>query len=147
MKRWKWITLGAIGLAQCIQPDRSVPATDPDQGFVAMTNPSPEIAATLRVACYDCHSNETRYPWYAYITPVNWWVQESHVDHGRHHFNMDEWGSHSAEDRAEVAEEAVEMLKKGEMPLPSYTWLHADARLTDEERSALAAAFQALQHP
>lgn len=145
MKRWKWISLGVIGLAQCIQPDRSVPVTDPEQGFLVMTKPSPEIINTLRAACADCHSNETRYPWYAYVTPVNWWVQESHVDHGRHHFNMDEWGSYSAEDRAEVAEEAVEMLKKNEMPLPSYAWLHGDAMLSEVDKEALIVFFDGLR--
>jgi hypothetical protein len=145
MKRVLYIVAALLLVAQFVQPDRTVKATDPSMDLLALTHPSPAIAAALRSACYDCHSNETQYPWYAYVTPLNWWIQKSHVEHGRHHFNMNAWGSYNTEDRAEIVEDAQKMLKEGEMPVPSYTWLHSDARLADPTRLELAAFFSALR--
>lgn len=145
MKRWKWVAIGIIGLAQLIQPDRALPESDPAQDLIAITRPASLVARTLRTSCYDCHSNTTRYPWYAYVTPVNWWLQKSHVQHARHHLNFSEWGTYSLEDRTEAAEEAMEMVSEGEMPLASYLWLHGDARLSDAQRKGLLDHFAGLQ--
>ena len=143
-RRW-WLTVlvVAVGLFALIQ---LVPYRVDNPPVVNEPNwDSPQTRALAVAACFDCHSNETRYPWYAYITPVNWWLQKSHIEHGRHHVNFNEWGTYSAEDRAEVVEEGLELLKEGEMPVPSYTWLHADARLADSTRHELVAFFAALR--
>ena len=145
MKRIMYTIAVLLLLAQAIQPDREVKTADPSLDLVTIAHPSPAIEVALRTACYDCHSNETRYPWYAFVTPLNWWIQKSHVKHGRHHFNMNQWGTYDQEDRKEVTEEAVEMLKEGEMPMPSYTWLHSDARLGDTTRQRLILFFDGLR--
>lgn len=143
MKRWKWIVLGTVGAAQLVQPDRSPPVNDAKDDLIASTAPPVKVEALLRSACYDCHSNTTRHPWYAYITPVNLWIQESHVDHAREHVNFSAWGTYTAEDREEIAEEAMEMVSGGEMPVESYTWMHDEARLSDADRKALVNYFSA----
>lgn len=92
---------------------------------------SPETRALARRACFDCHSNETRWPVYASIAPFSWVVQD-HVDEGREVLNFSEW------DRPqEEAEEASEVVAEGEMPLWDYSLVHPESRLTPAERRAL----------
>lgn len=143
MRRILLLLLALLAIAQFIRPDTSLPSSDPAQDMIAMTQPGGEVTHLLRTACYDCHSNETRYPWYVNITPVNWWLQQ-HVNEGREEFNMSEWGGHKAKWQRHKAEEAVEMVKDGEMPLDSYTWGHPEARLNDAQRAALTTYFSAL---
>jgi hypothetical protein len=144
MKRVLTLTLLLLGLAQFIRPDTSVPVADPAQDLIAFTRPTPAVEQLLRVACYDCHSYETRYPWYDRITPVNWWVQH-HVDEGREEGNFSVWGQLSAKKRMHFAEEAGEMIAEGEMPLPSYTWAHGEARLDAGQKKLLMDFFNGLE--
>lgn len=83
-------------------------------------------------ACGDCHSNETKWPWYSNIAPVSWLVQRD-VDEGRSKFNVSVWG-HQEENEGD---EAAELVKTGEMPLPIYLVMHPEARLNDQEISTL----------
>jgi len=111
--------------------------------FVAVerTNPEvvsdfdgpPEIEALLRRACYDCHSNETVWPWYSKVAPMSWMLSE-HVLDGRKHLNFSEWDEEEAWDSYEEIGEAV---ASGEMPLKGYLLLHGEAKLSDEEKTAL----------
>lgn len=94
-----------------------------------------EIVAILRRSCYDCHSNETRWPWYAHVAPMSW-LLSGHVKDGRKHVNFSEWDPDEAADSLEEIGEEVE---KGAMPLPGYLLLHRDARLSDAARAALLA--------
>jgi hypothetical protein len=93
--------------------------------FEEQTKPSQEIATILRDNCYDCHSNQTNYPWYSGITPVNYWLKEHIVD-GKKHFNVSDWEKYSARKKDHKLEELVEFVDSGEMPLDSYTWIHGD---------------------
>ena len=105
---------------------------------------SPRTAELFARACANCHSHETEWPWYTHVAPVSWWVRH-HVEDAREHFNVS---------IAEVgdSDEAAEMVREGEMPLPSYTWLgmHSEAELTDAERDALERGLAATfgeEHP
>jgi hypothetical protein len=101
-------------------------------GFPSHEYPvSPELGLVLRQSCYDCHSNRTTYPWYAYVQPVAWWL-ESHIMEGKEHLNFDELVRYRPARRFHKFEEIEEMVVKGEMPLESYTIIHRDAILTDE---------------
>jgi hypothetical protein len=82
-------------------------------------------------ACYDCHSNETVWPWYSNIAPVSWLVQRD-VEEGRRRLNFSEWGT-----RRQEADEAAEVVQEGEMPPSFYLPLHPLARLSSQEKSAL----------
>lgn len=92
---------------------------------------SPRTRELAVRACFDCHSNETKWPWYSNIAPLSWSVQE-HVDEGREVLNFSEWNR-----TYEEAHEAGEEVAEGEMPLASYLPLHPEANLSDEERRAL----------
>lgn len=144
MKRILVIAALVFGTAQFIRPDTSAPVSDPAQDLIALTQPSSEVATLLRTACYDCHSNETSYPWYDRITPVNFWVQH-HVDEARAEGNFSNWGELAEKKRKHFAEEAVELVKAGEMPLPSYTWMHGEAKLTQPQQLALSTFFAGLK--
>ena len=83
-------------------------------------------------ACGDCHSNETKWPWYSNIAPVSWMVSR-HVEEGRAHFNVSMWGYQKKNE----GDEAVKELKEGEMPLATYVLVHPEARLSREEKGVL----------
>jgi len=97
----------------------------------------PTTRALAERACFDCHSNQTTWPWYSHVAPVSWLVQR-HVDEGREVLNFSDWsrGYHEADDAAEAVLE-------GDMPPKSYTLLHPNARLSAAERRDLAAGLTA----
>ena len=98
---------------------------------------SPQTRALAKRACFDCHSNETAWPWYSNVAPMSWAVQE-HVDEGREILNFSEMN------RAfEEAGEAGETVAEGTMPIPNYVWLHAEANLSPAEKQALVAGLNA----
>lgn len=98
---------------------------------------SPQTQALFQRACADCHSNDTKWPWYTNIAPVSWMIQH-HVEDGRTALNLSECGVPKTEDDRADSEEVSEVILEGEMPLPQYISIHAEARLTDAERQALA---------
>ncbi len=111
---------------------------------VARTNPpvtttiewdSPQTEALVRRACFDCHSNETVWPWYTYVAPTAFLVA-NHVEEGRDHLNF------STDTRFETRDMRQE-IERGNMPLPQYLLLHSEAQLTDEEKQQLIAGLQA----
>jgi len=95
-----------------------------------------DVAPILRRACYDCHSNETRWPWYSHVAPVSWFVA-NHVRHGRGDLNFSEWPAFDIEAEAEAFKDIEAQVEKGRMPLRSYTWLHRDAVLSEKDRETL----------
>ena len=92
---------------------------------------SPRTEQLVRAACFDCHSNETDWPWYASIAPISWRIEE-HVEHGRRHLNFSEFDKPQRH-----ATEAAEEVEEGHMPLWDYMLLHPDSRLSDEDKRAL----------
>ncbi|RNC86089.1 MAG: cytochrome C [Balneola sp.] len=141
------ILLGLLGvflIMQIFQIDRTNPESDPALDLMNIHNPPAEVATILKTACYDCHSDKTVYPWYTYVQPVGWWVKD-HVDHGKSHLNFSTFGEYPPRRADHKLEEGVEYTLNEEMPLPSYTWGHADARLTDEQRETLADWFESLR--
>lgn len=135
------VLLLVFAVLQFFQIEKTNIETDPEVDFMNITSPPDEVATILKTACYDCHSEQTKYPWYTYIQPVGWWVAD-HIDNGRDELNFSEWGTFSYRKADHKLEEAAEYVLSEEMPLPSYTWGHAEARLTDEEREFLAAWFE-----
>jgi len=97
---------------------------------------SPQTRALAVRACYDCHSNETVWPWYSNIAPFSWLVQRD-VDQGRHELNFSEWG------RRQEGDDSAETVREGEMPPWFYTIAHPSARLSGDERAALIRGLEA----
>ena len=93
-------------------------------------NPPANISEILRTSCYDCHSNETIWPWYSKIAPVSFLVAGD-VNEGRKHLNFSEWDKYEADKREKILEEIVEEIEKEAMPLSSYTFTHPNAKLDD----------------
>lgn len=132
--------LGLFVIIQFFQTDKTNPPVDPAKDFIAATQPDPSIANRLRGACYDCHSNESKYPWYSYVAPLSWYVQ-NHITEGREHLNFSEWTTYSSEDQAEILEESGEELQKGKMPLKPYPITHPEAKMSETEKQELIAWF------
>ena len=99
--------------------------------------PSDDARRLARAACYDCHSNETHWPWYSNVAPMSWLVQHD-VDEGRSKLNFSNWPLDEAEDLADAVED-------GDMPPWQYLPLHADARLSSAEKARLIAALEQLE--
>lgn len=144
MGRRRWlagiggIAAAALLAAQFVGPSRSNPAADATLALEAGgTVPAP-VHDVLRRACYDCHSNETRWPLYSRVAPVSWLVITD-VNRGRGQLNFSRWRDYNAYDRADLLDEACRRTRAGEMPLRPYVWMHPEARLTEAEVSALCA--------
>jgi len=140
MVRRLLLVLGALLLiAQFFQPDRSVPAFDPGDDMLAVTKAPTDIQQLVIGACYDCHSYRTQYPWYGYVAPMSYLVQD-HINEGREHLNFSLWSKYAA---SEEAGEAAEELQEGEMPPGYYRLMHGHARLSDADKGKLVAWLQA----
>lgn len=130
---------GLLLIAQFIQPDRSAPAIDPANDMLAVTNAPADIRQLVTGACYDCHSYKTEYPWYAYIAPVSFIVQD-HINEGREVVNFSVWDKYAG---GEEAGESGESIQEGEMPPGYYTFMHAHGRLNAADKQKLVAWFNA----
>jgi len=121
---------------QFVRPDKNEAGYESVAYFENDTKPTPEIKEILKSNCYDCHSNQTNYPWYAEIAPVSYWLGD-HVEEGKKHFNVSDWEQYSDKKRDHKLDELIEEVEEGEMPLSSYTWIHGD--LEKEEMETLIA--------
>lgn len=101
------------------------------------------VDGILKRSCNDCHTNSTTYPWYTNIQPIGWWMQY-HVNEGKSHLNFSEFASYAPKRQHHKLEETIEMIKKGEMPLNSYLWIHGTATLSANDQSTLVNWAEAL---
>jgi hypothetical protein len=122
----------ALG-AQVFQPDRTNPETDPSLSIRQDPWATPEILGLMERACFDCHTNETRWPWYSAVTPVNFLTVRD-VEEGRKHLNLSEWSSQPRSRRASALERMADEVTDGAMPLPPYVLMHSEAKWTEEEK-------------
>lgn len=135
-KKLKVVAVALVGiflLLQLTNPARTNPPVKRDA--IAAANPPAAIAASLRAACYDCHSYETKWPIYSRIAPSSWLVIAD-VNEGREHFNFSDWPEDSAR-AAKKLDRINEVVDYREMPPKKYTALHPEARLTEEQRKAI----------
>ncbi|MCH7513838.1 MAG: heme-binding domain-containing protein [Bacteroidetes bacterium] len=121
-----------FAVMQLFRIDKNNPEADPSINFISVLNPPQEISRIMKSSCYDCHSFETRYPWYSNIAPISWWLK-GHVNHARDELNFSVWGNYSIDRKDHKLEEMVEKLNEGSMPLPSYLILHQHAKLDDQQ--------------
>ena len=135
------LVLGLLG-SQTVRPAKTNPAVDQSRTVQSHAQMSPEVAAVLKRACGDCHSNETVWPWYSDVAPVSWFVID-HVNHGRRHLNFSDWSRYDRQEADDRLSGIAKSVKAGTMPLTSYTLLHPEARLTQAERNMIVAWAQA----
>ena len=131
-------------VAQFFQPTRTVEPTKAEFDFLTRHKPPVATANLIKLACYDCHSNETRYPWYANISPVSWWLN-NHIVEGRKELNFSLWATYSTDKANHKLKECEEKIREKSMPLQSYTWTHSEARLSEDQRRELANYFLSLR--
>lgn len=136
LKKILTILLIAFIIAQFFNPQKNEYTSIPESDFILIEKPPQQISAILKESCYDCHSSNTRYPWYDRITPVNFWVN-GHIEHGKGKLNFSEWKHYSAKKKAHKLDEVIEALKNNEMPLSSYTFMHSGAKLTEDKSETL----------
>ena len=135
----KKILIGIVSILvviQFVRIDKVNPPLSPDKDFVNLMKPPTEVAGLIKGACYDCHSNETKYPWYTNVAPLSWWLKQ-HINDGRKKMNFSTWGTMSKKDLAELLEECYEELQEDEMPLQSYRFAHAEARFNPAQKDLL----------
>ena len=124
-----------IGI-QFIRPDfTNPPVVETDTLEASMQVPE-QVDAILNRSCVDCHTNKTVYPWYSKIAPVSWWLG-NHISEGRRELNMSVWNTYSPKKKANKLNEICEQVESGEMPLPSYLWIHRYAVLKEGETKTL----------
>lgn len=135
--RWLVVVLACLFVvAQFSRPARTNPVAEQSLSLQAHMQVSPEVAAILDRSCGDCHSNKTRWPWYSNVAPVSWFVID-HVDHGRSHLNLSEWGQFNQQEAQDMLRQICQEVKSGNMPLSSYTPLHPGSKLSADDVKAL----------
>jgi hypothetical protein len=126
------VLAAAVILAQLYRPDRTNPQVVHAETLEAAMTVPDDVKAIINRSCIDCHSNNTRYPWYSNISPVSWFLQD-HIEHGRSHLNFSVWATYDTRRKTRRLEEICEQVESGAMPLPSYLWIHSEARLREGE--------------
>lgn len=144
MKKILIVLLVAFIIIQFFPIDKTNPATNDGMDFLKIKNTPEPIANIIKNSCYDCHSNETEYPFYSNIQPVAW-LLKNHIDEGRIELNFSTFATYEPKRQAHKLEEATEYVEQKKMPLESYTLGHQDAKLTDEQRKQLADYFRKVQ--
>jgi hypothetical protein len=117
---------------QFVRPAKNLsPAPGPNDITAKVAVPA-DVQRVFAKACYDCHSDHTRYPWYAEVQPVAWWLS-SHIHDGKQHLNFSEFGAYNPKTADRKLKQIGREVNDGSMPLKSYTWIHRDAILTAAE--------------
>lgn len=133
------ITLAVVWLAAAfITPPPTNPAVVAAAGLESQPALPDDVRATVRTSCYDCHSDETRWPWYTTVFPVSLLIERD-VEQGRGQVNFSRWTDYNEFDRADTLDEVCELAREGAMPLRHYRWLHPDASLSAAQVDALCA--------
>jgi hypothetical protein len=133
MKKKTWTGIIIIALIVALQfwpVDRTNPPVSSE------IQAPPDVRKVLRTSCYNCHSNETDWPWYGYVAPVSW-LLASDVHEARQELNFSEWGSMPEAERSVAADHIWKMVEKGEMPLLMYRIMHPEANLSEDQKKLL----------
>lgn len=127
-----WLGLVLLAIAQAFRIDTTNPPVERDVAA------PPAVAAVLRRACYDCHSNETVWPWYSHVAPVSWLLARD-VREGRAELNFSVWDSYEAKKKAKKLKETAEEVVEGEMPPWFYVAAHREAALSHADVESIRA--------
>jgi hypothetical protein len=117
----------------------------PQPNDISAKYPVPaDVQAILKTSCYDCHSNNTVYPWYAEIQPVGWWLND-HIKDGKRDLNFSEFASYRIRRQYRKLEEVADLVKENRMPISSYTMIHKNAILNDKQKQVIYNWVQAVR--
>ncbi|SFW83043.1 heme-binding domain-containing protein [Chitinophaga sancti] len=141
MRKFRVVLVSALIIfiaMQFFQPAKNRNSSESSQGNITTVYHIPtDVQTILKVACYDCHSNNTRYPWYVNIQPVGWFMA-GHIKHGKEELNLDEYRTYSAKRQRNKMKRMKEQVMEGKMPLSSYTLIHRNAKLTTIQKELIA---------
>ena len=138
LKRILLIFLIILLAIQFIRPAKNIHQGPQPYDISTVYAVPPGVDSILVKACNDCHTNNTRYPWYNNLQPVAWFL-DNHVKDGKKSFNLNQFATYTAARKYDKIKEVKKQVDKGEMPLSSYTLIHRDAHLTDVEKNELFA--------
>ena len=124
-------------LIQFIRPARNNGSAQTANDITHVTQVPDSILQLLQTACYDCHSNHTKYPWYAEVNPIGLWLT-NHVNEGKRELNFSEFATYTVKRKSKKFEEIAKTVKEMEMPLKSYLWVHDEARLSPLQQQAIS---------
>ena len=113
-----------------------IPVNKTNPPVTAELNAPAEIMSVFKKSCYDCHSNETQWPWYSFVAPVSW-IVSGDVKDGRLHLNFSKWENFSLKDIVKMKEEIWEEIERGKMPLGKYIFMHPEAELDHKEKDLI----------
>ena len=130
------ILLIGLVLLQFVRPSRNRSKSKLPTDITNAVSIPANVQHIISVACSDCHSNNTRYPWYAEIQPVAWWLNDHIVD-GKKDLNFSEFAKYRIRKQYVKFEQIIKLVKDNNMPLASYTWIHKDAILTPGQKQAI----------
>jgi hypothetical protein len=136
LKTFVLILFIAFILIQFFRPTKNMNTGQFSNAITTQFAVPADVQTILEKACNDCHSNNTKYPWYSNIQPVAWWL-DKHVVEGKNHLNFDDFTSYRIAKQYKRMDDCIEEIKEGGMPLSSYTWIHKDAILTDAEKQII----------
>ena len=141
---WLAVLVVAIVLViQVIPVERNVSTVPPGKSFEKTEKVPANVAAILKVSCYDCHSNNSRYPWYSELQPGAWFMAQ-HIKKGRDELNFDEFNNYSKRRKKAKIKSIISQIEKDEMPLKSYRMMHGNARLSADEKKELLDFFNTI---
>ena len=129
------LLVGFVGI-QFVPTDLNQSDTVPKTDFLLVNNTQENISALLQESCYDCHSNNTEYPWYNKVQPVAWFL-EDHINEGKEELNFNESDAYSNRRKNSKLKSIISQVKDDEMPLASYTLIHKDAKLSNSEKTLI----------
>jgi len=135
-----WIFV-SFAIIQFVPVDKTNKPVDKSVNFIDVKKSPQKVTALLKNACYDCHSNETVYPKYAYIAPFSWSVKD-HINEGREHLNFSVWNTYNKELKEGMLSKSIQTLQDKSMPLPAYIIYHQEANLSDADRTVLITYFE-----
>lgn len=130
------LALVIFALIQLIPKNLPQTSADRQNDIISNGVVNAEIGGILKSSCYDCHSMETRYPWYSRIAPVSW-LLKSDINEGRSHLNFSEWKTYSKMEMIGKLGDIKEQVQSGDMPMPMYTLIHRKSKLNDAQKAAL----------
>lgn len=136
IKKIFYVLIAALVIIQFIRPKQNISAGPYPNDISTKFATSDDIVSVLKTACYDCHSNNTVYPWYSTVQPVAWWLQD-HVNEGKKELNFSEFAAYTAKRQRKKFEEIKKQVEENEMPLKSYTIIHKNAVLTADQKAAI----------
>ena len=130
------ILLAVLIIVQFIPNKLPETSTQNDGDLMAKVTMTPEVSKILKASCYDCHSNETHYPWYSYVAPVSWLISHD-VNDGRDELNFSEWSNYPKRRMIKKLDKIKEEVTEGDMPLPIYTIIHTKTKLNDQQKELI----------